>query len=103
MIERIEILKDGASAIYGTDAVGGVVNFLTRDSFEGFELFARGSAIEYNNQGDQELFALWGSDVGGTHIVAAFEYHHQDLVQGTEMRWAEIGYSILHLGHPVVM
>jgi iron complex outermembrane recepter protein len=87
MIERIEILKDGASAIYGTDAVGGVVNFLTRDNFEGFEVSARGSVMDYNNRGDQEISALWGSDLGDTHIVAAFEYHHQDLVQGTEMEW----------------
>jgi iron complex outermembrane receptor protein len=34
-MERVEVLKDGASALYGSDAVGGVINFITRDSFEG--------------------------------------------------------------------
>ncbi len=39
-IQRIEVLKDGASAIYGTDAMGGVINFITRRDFQGLELNA---------------------------------------------------------------
>jgi len=38
-IERVEILKDGASAIYGTDAIGGVINFILRKDFKGFEIY----------------------------------------------------------------
>ena len=37
-IERVEILKDGASAIYGTDAIGGVINFITRKDYQGFDV-----------------------------------------------------------------
>ena len=37
VIERVEVLKDGASAIYGSEAIGGVVNIITRDDFEGTE------------------------------------------------------------------
>src|SRR5207249_9702565 len=37
-IERVEVLKDGASAIYGTDAIGGVINFILRKDFKGVEL-----------------------------------------------------------------
>jgi iron complex outermembrane receptor protein len=37
-VERIEILSDGASAIYGSDAIGGVVNIITRKDFNGVEL-----------------------------------------------------------------
>ena len=40
-IERIEILKDGGSAIYGADAVAGVVNFITRKDFQGIEITGR--------------------------------------------------------------
>ena len=40
MIQSVEVLKDGASATYGSDAVGGVVNIITRSNFEGFELGA---------------------------------------------------------------
>ena len=41
MIERIEVLKDGASAIYGSDAIGGVINIITKKNYNGFELSAR--------------------------------------------------------------
>jgi iron complex outermembrane receptor protein len=37
-IERVEVLKDGASAIYGTDAVGGVINFITRKDYQGLDV-----------------------------------------------------------------
>ena len=39
-VERVEVLKDGASAIYGTDAVAGVINFILRQNFPGFEVTA---------------------------------------------------------------
>src|SRR4029079_7141432 len=37
MVERVEVLKDGASAVYGSDAIGGVVNIITRNDFNGTE------------------------------------------------------------------
>ncbi|MCA1245992.1 TonB-dependent receptor [Massilia sp. MS-15] len=43
-LERVEILKDGASAVYGSDAIGGVINFITKSSFRGSEISARMSA-----------------------------------------------------------
>ncbi|MCP5144524.1 MAG: TonB-dependent receptor [Gammaproteobacteria bacterium] len=100
MIDRIEILKDGASALYGTDAVGGVVNFLTRDDFSGFEISARGSMATYNQKGDQQISAIWGGGIADTHVVAAFEYQHQDLVQGTEMKWDRDRVANTSLGGP---
>lgn len=47
MIERVEILKDGASAVYGADAVAGVVNIITRRDFEGLKVEA--FTTDYNN------------------------------------------------------
>jgi iron complex outermembrane receptor protein len=41
MVERIEVLKDGASAIYGSDAIGGVINIITKKNFNGFEIGGR--------------------------------------------------------------
>ena len=43
-IERVEILRDGASAVYGSDAIGGVINFITRSNYQGREISARASA-----------------------------------------------------------
>ena len=62
-IERVEILKDGAAAIYGSEAVAGVANFITRRGFEGLEFQA-----EYRgrtNDGSQDDFSLDGV-YGGT-------------------------------------
>ena len=82
MIERVEILKDGASSIYGTDAVAGVVNFITRDDYEGIELDfdVRGTtggsgSAEFWDYAEYTVGFLAGTDVGeDTHIVAGVEY-----------------------------
>ncbi|HEU4625108.1 MAG TPA: TonB-dependent receptor [Steroidobacteraceae bacterium] len=73
-IERIEILKDGASSLYGSDAVGGVANFITRHKFDGFEVQALGDMREIGSTIDGRFGAIWGqqSDSGG--IVVAAEY-----------------------------
>ncbi|NLA68335.1 MAG: TonB-dependent receptor, partial [Gammaproteobacteria bacterium] len=55
IIERIEVLKDGASSIYGSDAIAGVVNIITRDNFEGAEFRTH---IGQFNQGDGERTAV---------------------------------------------
>jgi iron complex outermembrane receptor protein len=59
-IERVEVLRDGASAIYGTDAVGGVINFITRSDYRGGE-----ASVMY---GDTEK-RIGGREVGATGVV----------------------------------
>src|SRR5262245_9241399 len=48
-IERVEVLKDGASAVYGSDAIGGVVNIITRKDFAGSEIYAFGGTSNYGD------------------------------------------------------
>lgn len=80
LIERVEVLTGGASAIYGADAVTGVVNFILRDDFEGFELdFTPGLAGE----GDAESYrasALFGRNFaeGRGNITIAVQYDYDD-------------------------
>ncbi|MBT9456064.1 MAG: TonB-dependent receptor [Burkholderiaceae bacterium] len=50
-IQRVEILKDGASAIYGTDAIGGVINFITRKDYQGVDLSASVAATQEGGAG----------------------------------------------------
>ncbi|MGF6183666.1 iron complex outermembrane receptor protein [Massilia sp. UYP32] len=50
-LERVEVLLDGASALYGTDAIGGVINFITRKDFQGLELNAYGSTTDEGGAG----------------------------------------------------
>lgn len=54
MIERVEILKDGASAIYGSDAIAGVVNFILRTNFQGLEVAAEGGTPTRAGGGTEE-------------------------------------------------
>lgn len=50
-LERVEVLLDGASALYGTDAIGGVINFITRKDFQGLELNAYGLSTDEGGAG----------------------------------------------------
>jgi iron complex outermembrane recepter protein len=52
LIERVEVLTGGASAVYGADAVAGVVNFIMNDKFEGVRLDAQYSMYQHNNDDD---------------------------------------------------
>jgi iron complex outermembrane recepter protein len=59
-IERIEVLKDGASAIYGTDAIGGVINFITKTNYEGITL---NGFTDITQEADSPIYRL--SATGG--------------------------------------
>ena len=50
-LERMEVVKDGASALYGSDAIAGVVNFITKRDFEGLDVQFEHSAIEQVSEG----------------------------------------------------
>lgn len=84
-IDRVDILLDGGSALYGTDAVAGVVNFVTRDKFSGMELRAdlRGSTDDWNTS-DWTLGLLAGGQLTDRlHlVVAAGAYNQEGLSRG---------------------
>ena len=70
VIQRVEVLQDGASAIYGSDAIGGVVNVITNRDFEGFKLDMHTSSnITYGDGESYELSGLWGIGNETSHIV----------------------------------
>jgi iron complex outermembrane recepter protein len=58
-IERVEILKDGASAVYGSDAIAGVVNFILRKNFQGVDVSATGGTPTEHGGGQNELFSAY--------------------------------------------
>ncbi len=85
-IERIDVLKEGAAAIYGSDAMGGVVNFHTRKDFDGFELSASHDSFE--DAGDSTVSGIWGVDVGDSaHLVVAAEHYRRQELQAGERDW----------------
>ena len=85
MIDRVEVLTDGASALYGSDAVAGVVNVLTRNDFEGVELQL--NSMEIDRSGDQNdgFQVMFGSQGERTSIIAAMEYTTRDQILAEEV------------------
>lgn len=82
-IERVEILPDGASAIYGSDAVGGVVNFILRDDFEGLETSVQAGTTTRGGGEQLLLSQAAGHDWTSGQAMLAYEYRlENELVAG---------------------
>ena len=73
-MDRLELLKNGGAVTYGSDAVTGVLNFITRKGFDGFEVTASTSDYDGSDVGDQNLGLIWGTSSGGNSLMMAFEY-----------------------------
>ena len=70
-VGRLEVLKEGASATYGSDAVGGVANFVTRGDFRGFELNL--AHDHFDSAGDTTVAGIWGGRLGASSAVFSAE------------------------------
>ena len=84
-IERYEILKDGASSVYGADAVAGVVNIITRKQFDELRLNVRRFDKE-TDAGDISL--SWGKTGDRGYVDFAVQYSHQGAIKRSEREWA---------------
>lgn len=98
---RVEVVKDGASALYGSDAVAGVVNFITRDDFDGMELqFDYRTDQETQEQDDYTFAGIWGVSGDRGNMTASFEYLERKGLQIND-RYDDFGGSGLStLGNP---
>lgn len=78
LIDRIEYLLDGASSVYGSDAVSGVINVLMRDDFDGFEI--EGQVVQTDSSGGEErtIGAAWGASGSNWTFGIAGEYYERD-------------------------
>ena len=83
MTDRVEVLTDGGSALYGSDAVAGVVNVIMRTDFEGLELYADTQGIdEAGGTYEDTVSAIWGTSFndGDTRFVISGEYFEREPV-----------------------
>lgn len=90
-LNRVEVLRDGASAIYGADAVAGVVNHVLKSNFVGFTLSGRWAEYENIPRDTQTLTLEWGKDFndGRTNVSTFFNYYSRDRVNSQDdERWA---------------
>ncbi len=84
-IERVEIVPDGGSAIYGSDAVAGVINFITRKRFDGVEVGAHyGFADNYESW---DVSATVGRDWGSGSVFVSYNYSQHDGLLGRDRDW----------------
>ena len=78
LISRLEVLKDGASAQYGSDAVGGVVNVFLKDDFQGFEAGYRYGTTLEGAIAQRRAYVMAGVGNDTTQVMAAMQYFEQD-------------------------
>lgn len=84
-LERVEVVADGASAIYGSDAIAGVVNFIPRKNFNGFEVRARSGFTDDGAYNEQQLSAIAGHRWDGGWAMLAGEYTRNDQLTGSDL------------------
>jgi iron complex outermembrane recepter protein len=81
IVERIEVLRDGASSTYGADAVAGVINVITKKQIKGLHLNASAGISQKGDAAEQRFDATWGYgdlDEQGFNFYVNGEYQHQD-------------------------
>jgi iron complex outermembrane recepter protein len=79
-IERIEVLQDGASPIYGSDAIAGVVNVITKSDFQGFEFETNQAAYDEGDGYTQDYNMSWGARADKSRTFVSVGYSRQDPV-----------------------
>jgi iron complex outermembrane receptor protein len=86
-IERVEVLRDGASAIYGTDAIGGVINFILKQNYQGVQL---GAFADHTEDGSGNIYrfnVLAGTgdlEQDGFNIMGSLSYKSAEILRGTD-------------------
>ncbi|MBR9728988.1 TonB-dependent receptor [Shewanella intestini] len=93
MIARVEILKDGASAVYGSDAIAGVVNIITKKDFDGLQLDVKGGASDKGDGENGEISGLYGVDTDSGNYTFGLAYSRRDEVIQSDRDWTEPGQS----------
>jgi iron complex outermembrane recepter protein len=92
-IDRVEVLTDGASATYGSDAIAGVVNFILRRDFTGVDVSAEYQKPDASGNGDRTLLNLtagWGSLARDRfNVMAALSYTKQEELKATDREFAK--------------
>lgn len=87
-VERIEILTDGASAIYGADAIGGVVNVITRRNYEGFQVSAGATDNKYGGDAT-EASVLFGTASERGSVMGGISYNDQKISYVSDYPWSD--------------
>jgi len=78
-IESIEVLATGASAIYGADAVAGVINYILKKDYKGAEInLSHGNSLASSNEGKQNINVVMGTELAGGNLTVFADYFNRD-------------------------
>jgi len=80
IIERVEVLKDGASAIYGADALAGVVNIITKKDYDGFMIEGRMAGTEHGDGEERQVNMMLGASSDRGRVVTTLSYRDTEAV-----------------------
>ncbi|EKU59939.1 TonB-dependent receptor [Acinetobacter sp. WC-323] len=101
MVDRIEILRDGASAIYGADAIAGVINFITKKSFEGLNISA-GLIQPEESGGDKQDVSIFGGygdlEEQGFNVMGVIDYRRSNDIMARDRKASKRGGLLPELG-----
>ena len=89
LVERVDIVTGGNSAIYGSDAIAGVVNFVLRRNFDGFQIRGQAGVSPHGFGGNQYVSAMYGMNFDGDrgNITLHGEFGKQDRIFGSQIPW----------------
>ena len=102
-LERVEVLKEGAAAVYGSDAVAGVVNYILRRDFTGLEFNLSQQKTDLGDSTDDRVGVIWGKESGDTNIVVAYSQLDRSPIGGenltdySQLAISSLGNSFLSL------
>ncbi len=89
-IERIDVLTDGASALYGSDAVGGVVNMVLREDFEGAETRVRFGSVTEGNHDEWQAAQLFGRSWQSGQALLGYEYVERSALDASDRDFIQL-------------
>ena len=87
LLQQYDFLTDGASSVYGSDAVAGVVNAQLKKDFDGFEFNVFGRMPDQPNGEEYTISGTWGKNYDRGFIGAGIEYFNSDAVKVSDRRW----------------
>jgi iron complex outermembrane receptor protein len=94
-VERIEILKEGATSLYGSDAIAGVVNFLTYNNFDGGKLKFSNQKTQHYGQNERKLEFLYGNSLNDINLVLGLEILNRSSLPSKKIEGiSELGVSM---------
>jgi iron complex outermembrane receptor protein len=89
IVKSVEILKTGASSVYGSDAIAGVVNLITKTDTDGLELTGFSSVPQKGGGEQYRLAGAWGKDFEGGHLLIAFDYFKRNELKGRDRSYLD--------------